>query len=181
MSFHSGQLLVSVPAMEDPNFEGTVVVLVEHDEHGTTGLTLNRPLDIPLQEVLGELPWLEEGSVPLQWGGPVMSERMHLLSSSPAAPNDALEVVPGLHFGGGLDDLRRLHEQEENVRLFLGYSGWSPGQLQAEVDANAWHLLPVDMEEVFTTSWRLQWERLMGKIDPRYRWMRDLPEDPSVN
>lgn len=181
MRFEPGQLLVSVPAMEDPNFEGTVVLLIEHDEHGTTGLTLNRPLEVPLKQVLGELPWLEEGAVPLQWGGPVMVERMHLLSASPAAPGDAIEVLPGIHFGGGLEDLERLHREGEEVRLFLGYSGWSPGQLQAEMNARSWHLLDPHPEEVFAADRRLQWERLMAEVDPRYRWMRDMPEDPEVN
>jgi len=180
MKIAAGQLLVSVPAMEDPNFEGTVVLVVEHDQHGTTGLTLNRPLEVPLRDVLGDLPWLEEGAIPLLWGGPVMCERMHLISASPG-PENALEILPGIHFGGGIEDLERLHQAGESVRLFLGYSGWSPGQLETEIAAAAWHMLPPQPEEIFTTAWRLQWERLMSTIDPRYRWMREMPEDPQVN
>lgn len=177
----AGRFLVSRPAMVDPNFDGTVVLLCTHDAEGTVGLTLNRPLEVPIEQVLPDADFLHDAGVPLMWGGPVGQECLHVLSGPDGDPESVMPVIPGVHFGGSLELVRRVFRGEGNLRFYLGYSGWSPGQLEEEIAAEAWHVLPGVEEEVWTEDWRLMWERLMATVDPRYGWMSRMPEDPEVN
>lgn len=178
----AGRLLVSRPAMVDPNFDGTVVLLCTHDDQeGTVGLTLNRPLDVPIEQVLPDAHFLHDAEVPLLWGGPVGQDCLHVLSGPDGDPESVLPILPGVFFGGSLELVRRVFQGQGDLRFFLGYSGWSPGQLDDEIAAEAWHVLPGVTEEVWTEEWRLMWERLMASVDPRYGWMSQMPEDPEVN
>ena len=181
MKVDPGTLLISRPAMLDPNFDGTVVLICTHDEHGTVGLTLNRPLEVPIEQVLPDADFLHHTEVPLLWGGPVGQDCLHVLSGPDGDPDSVIAVLPGVHFGGSLELVRRVFQEKGNLRFFLGYSGWSAGQLDEELDADAWFVVPGDTEEVWTTNWRLMWERLMAKVDPKFHWMREIPENPEVN
>ena len=182
MKVAPGTLLVSRASMLDPNFDGTVVLICTHDEEeGTVGLTLNRPLEVPIQQVLPDATFLHDAEVPLLWGGPVGTDCLHVLSGPDGDPESVLPILPGVFFGGSLELVRRVFKGEGHLRFFLGYSGWSPGQLDEELAADAWFVVPGDTEEVWTTDWRLMWERLMAKLDPQLGWMEQLPEDPEVN
>ncbi|MDA0667077.1 MAG: YqgE/AlgH family protein [Planctomycetota bacterium] len=187
MNVTPGCFLISRPAMLDPNFDGTVVLICTHDEEGTVGLTLNRPLEVPIEHVLPDAEYLHDAGVPLLWGGPVGTDAVHVLSScdpnAPTAPpsEDTLPVLPGVNFGGGLDLVRSVFQENGTLRFLLGYSGWSPGQLDEELAADGWYVVAGDVEEVWTSDWRLMWERLMAKMNPEFAWMREIPENPEVN
>ena len=210
MKVTPGCFLISRPAMLDPNFDGTVVMICTHDEDGTVGLTINRPLDVPIEQVLPDADYLHDAGVPLLWGGPVGTDAVHVLSgakpatadSDPAlsdalaangdlelndAPSldddmeDILPILPGVNFGGGLELVREVFQSKGHLRFFLGYSGWSPGQLDEELAADGWFVVPGDVEEVWTSDWRLLWERLMAKLSPEFGWMRQIPENPEAN
>ncbi len=167
--------------MVDPNFDGTVVLICTHDAEGTVGLTLNRPLDVPVEQILPDAAFVHDAEVPLLWGGPVGQDCLHVLSGPDGDADTVLPVLPGVHFGGGMELVRRIFQKQGQLRFFLGYSGWAPGQLQEELDAEAWYVVPGDAEEVWTTDWRLMWERLMAKKNPSWNWMREIPENPDVN
>ncbi|MHC4822960.1 MAG: YqgE/AlgH family protein [Planctomycetota bacterium] len=181
MNVAPGTLLISRSAMIDPNFDGTVVLICTHDEEGTVGLTLNRPLEVPIEQVLPEAEFLHDAEVPLMWGGPVGNDCLHVLSGPDGDPESVLPILPGVYFGGSLELVRRIFQGDGDLRFFLGYSGWSAGQLDEELAADAWHVVPGVVEEVWTTDWRLMWERLMAKLDPQLSWMKEIPEDPEVN
>ena len=210
MKVTPGCFLISRPAMLDPNFDGTVVMVCTHDEDGTVGLTINRPLDVPIEQVLPDADYLHDAGVPLLWGGPVGTDAVHVLSGvNPATANpesdlsgppdateeselshdssvdddaeDILPILPGVNFGGGLELVREVFQSKGHLRFFLGYSGWSPGQLDEELAADGWFVVPGDVEEVWTSDWRLLWERLMAKLNPEFSWMREIPENPEVN
>lgn len=180
-----GSLLISQAEMNDPNFEGSVVLLCRHDEEGALGLTLNRPLDVQLGPLLADEPELCELENPICWGGPVGLERLHLLHGAPDPEGLCFPVAEGLRFGGDLAMVRRLHERGTRMRFFLGYSGWGEGQLESELEADAWLTLPPDPEARWPEVWERpaqgQWERLVGILDPRYRWLRQVPDDPRAN
>lgn len=179
-----GCLLVSRPAMLDPNFDGTVVLICTHDEHGTVGLTLNRPLEVALEDMLPPdhgLATADGEAIPLLWGGPVGTDCLHLLSSGEAEEGVVLEVLPQVNFGGDLEVAKRVLHRGDELRLFVGYSGWSPGQLEEEMAQEAWHVVPAEAGLVWSRDWRLLWEQVMAKIDPRYGWMTEIPKDPEVN
>jgi len=181
MNVTPGCFLISRPAMLDPNFDGTVVMICTHDENGTVGLTLNRPLEVPIEQVLPDADYLHDAEVPLLWGGPVGTDCIHVLSGCHSEAEDVLPIMDGVNFGGGLELVREVFQSRNNLRFFLGYSGWSAGQLDEELDAEGWYVVPGEVEEVWTTDWRLLWERLMAKVHPELGWMREIPENPEVN
>jgi len=176
----SGCLLVARPPLDDSNFEGTVVLLCAHEADATVGLVLNRPLELGVPAVLPSEDLGEAGGMPLLWGGPVGTDQLILLHDSPASPALGRPVLGGLHFGGGVEAARTLAKAGGWLRFFLGYSGWSADQLKEEIELGSWYLLPPDAEEVWTTDWRWQWERLVARADPGLSWMRQA-EHPESN
>lgn len=174
-----GQLLIAAPALEDPNFAGTIVLLCALEKAGAVGLVLNRPLNLPAQSVLpaGALP-----SAPgaLLWGGPVGQNQVFLLHESGISAEIGKPITGGLHFGGGLEDVRRIAEAGGKILYFVGYSGWGEGQLEEERAAGGWLLLPPDEREIWRPDRTWQWEQLAARAAPDLSWMKGL-ERPELN
>lgn len=178
-------LLVASPAMLDPNFARSVLLIIQHDEQGAMGLVLNRELDATVDLVWQEIAEAGEECPcvgPLHRGGPVAG----LVSALHSDPDLAqLPVSEGLHFTAAEEHIRRLMERDaQPLRLFVGYSGWSAGQLENEMAEDAWLTIPARPDDVFVPA-EDQWARLV-KIIPRARAYpkvpRDLiPTDPDVN
>jgi len=124
MSFkvQPGKLLLATPVMVDPNFTGTVVLLCEVKEKGTMGLILNRSLDIPLQKVAPD--WKDHGPtpLPLSWGGPLGSDKLHGLHDGQGQDETTLTLTSGLCFGGLWESFALWHQSGHQMRFFLGYS-----------------------------------------------------------
>jgi putative transcriptional regulator len=166
-------LLVAMPDLADPNFRRTVVLLVHHDEDGTVGLVLNRSADLSAFDLCESLDveWQGDPDRAVTWGGPVQPNTGWVV-----AGGDVLAVLPeatrfadGLHFAGSLDALRCVAvEPPPELRLFLGYAGWGPGQLESELVAGAWVVAPLAREAIFAVPedelWDHAW-RMLG-IDP---------------
>ncbi|WP_243314961.1 YqgE/AlgH family protein [Geothrix paludis] len=142
-------LLVASPSLLDPNFLHTVVLVVEHDEEGALGIILNRPLPLALAQVGEEDGLAYEGSEDATaWrGGPVDPQRGILLVQG-GLPAEEDTVVDLTHFVSHRKDLLEslLADPSARYRLFLGYSGWSPGQLDHELEVGAWTRRPVVSE-----------------------------------
>ncbi len=175
-----GSLLIAAPPMQDTHFEGTVVLLCAHEPDASVGLVLNRPLEVPLRTLLPEHGLKEAADLPLLWGGPVGTQQLILLHDSPLSAQEGQPVSRGIHFGGSLESARKLADAGGWLRFFLGYSGWSEGQLQEEMNQGAWMLLPCDPAEVWTLDWRWQWERLVARAAPDLAWLRQT-EHPESN
>ena len=146
MSYEAPCLLVASPALLDPNFLHTVVLLVEHDEEGALGLILNRPLPLALSQVAldGDMAY-GGGEGATAWrGGPVDPQRGILLVQG-GLPTDEDTVVDFTHFVSHRKDLLEalLADPQARFRLFLGYAGWSPDQLDQELEAGAWVRRPL--------------------------------------
>lgn len=176
----AGCLLVARPPLGDPNFEGSVVLICAHEDESTVGLVLNRPLDLALSALLPGVELGAAAEMRLLWGGPVGPEQLILLHDSPLSAQTGRPVHGGLHFGGDVEAARRIAEAGGRVRGFLGYSGWSAGQLAEEIREGSWFLLPPDPEQAWTDSWQWQWERLVAHADPQLAWMRQA-ERPENN
>ncbi|MAW62254.1 MAG: hypothetical protein CMJ94_15665 [Planctomycetes bacterium] len=175
----AGDFLVATELLTDPNFAGSVVLLCEHDEQGTLGLVLNRPLSVRLPELVtgDELLGCE---APVLWGGPVKSDALHALKDGAPGP-DAVEVYPGLAFGGQLDDLIDAWNEGIEVRFYLGYAGWESGQLDGEIAEGAWHVVRSRPELVFPERPDALWGQLKGELDPAWRHLKHQPRDPELN
>ena len=133
-------LLIALPALGDPNFRRTVVLLVHHDEDGTVGLVLNRRTDLSAADLCETLDveWLGDPEWPVNWGGPVQPNTGWVVAGGPDLADlpEATRFADDLHFAGSLDALRRVAaSMPAQLRLFLGYAGWGPGQLETRTHA----------------------------------------------
>lgn len=162
-----------MPDLTDPNFRRTVVLLVHHDEDGTVGLVLNRITEVraaDLCETLG-MGWEGDTEHCIHWGGPVQPNTGWVVAGDGSLGDVAgtTRFGEGLHFAGSLEALRRVAEQPpERLRLFLGYAGWGPGQLENELAQGAWVVAPFSAEALFEVAEEELWEHcwsLLG-IDP---------------
>jgi putative transcriptional regulator len=174
----SGSLLLAHPALRDPNFRHTVVLISSHSDDGAMGLVINRPLGKRLGEINPEFAMGELAGVPVYDGGPVQTDQV-VLAAWQASPETGTFQ---LHFGVEPDKAQALREAGLQLRAFLGYSGWSQGQLEHELTQRTWIVLPVSGDEVTQGhDGAVLWRDLLGGISPAMRILAEEPEDPSAN
>ena len=176
-----GMLLFSTPALFDPNFRRTVVLVAEHGEDGAMGVVLNRPSDTTVGEAVPDLADVAGADSPVFVGGPVQPRAVLVLAEFDE-PNDAAAVVIGdLGFARADRDLEDLAETTRRARVFAGYSGWSPGQLETELEEESWLVEPVGeidllgdpADDLFGTALRTK--------GGSYRILALMPDDPRQN
>jgi putative transcriptional regulator len=182
-----GTLLISKPFLGDPNFERSVVLLCRYSPaEGAFGLVLTRPLNTVLGDVL-ELPLgaaSPAADLPLYEGGPVQPDTLHVVHQLPGLPG-ATPLGSDTYWGGDFDELlARLTSGAANpaaVRLFVGYSGWSAGQLEGEIEQGSWIRQPASAGKVFTLNSDTLWQGVLREKGGRYRALSNYPLDPSLN
>ncbi len=164
-------LLLAMPQLDDPNFNRAVVLLCRHNDEGALGFIVNRPVHVTARELLALDPPLETDTPLTVWeGGPVSQERGWLLCREEPAETGSLEVCGGLFMSSSPSVLRRVLEGDQRAcepdrsRLFLGYSGWGPGQLDGELATSSWLNAPLDLDMVFTTPAGDLWERAIRSL-----------------
>ncbi|HVT89908.1 MAG TPA: YqgE/AlgH family protein [Tepidisphaeraceae bacterium] len=178
-----GQLLIASPKLRDPNFFRAVILLVQHDEKGSLGLVLNKPMEMTVRSAwrqLSQTPCQMEGH--LHKGGPCDGVLMALHTDVEASD---VEVIDGVHFSTAKDAIEHLVGQAGGtVRLFVGYAGWSAGQLEGEIAEGAWLTIPATHPLVFNPD-EHAWPSLLRSIarDSMLKWMdpKIVPDDPSMN
>ena len=157
-----GTFLVSTSAIDKGPFHRSVVLLLKDDDQGSLGLIVNRRTDMPLSKALPDLD-AGEASPPLFFGGPVALEGLVVLFRSKAPPSGAEEVLDGLYYSGERRVLEVLFARESShaeLRMFVGHSGWGPGQLADEIRNGAWDVQPADIFTLFRTEPDWLWEHL---------------------
>ena len=175
-----GQLLISSGGLFDPNFRHTVVLVGEHNRDGALGVVLNRALDVDVADAVPELAsWVAQGE-PLFQGGPVQPESPVMVAAfhDPAAADLHIFDSIGFLIGDIADAVR---QEVVRARVYAGYSGWGPGQLEAEMAADSWIVDPALSEDVFTDNPDLLWSRVLRRKGPEYRRLSTMPFDPSMN
>jgi putative transcriptional regulator len=176
----TGHLLISNASLFDPNFRRTVVLIGHHDEEGAVGVVLNRPSGLAVREAVPPLSDLVDAGEEVFEGGPVQPEAAVVVAEflDPA-------IVPVVAFGsvGFLPDEVDADERSSIVRarVFAGYSGWGPGQLEAELAEDAWLLTPATEADVFTEEPDRLWEGVVARLGPAYAMLRSMPTDPTLN
>ena len=162
--------LVSMPQLTDPNFNRTVVLLCKHNDEGAFGLVVNRPLVTTGRVVVNlEPPVSIERELEMWLGGPVEPQSSWMLVGDDLeepASLGGMQIVEGLRLSTSRDRLRRLLEPNPppRTRLIVGYSGWGPGQLEAELEESAWLLSDVSRELIFGTPPELMWETAIRRL-----------------
>ncbi len=175
-----GRLLISSGGLFDPNFRHTVVLVAEHNTDGTLGVVLNRALDVTVEETLPTLSDLVPTGEPLFQGGPVQPASPVLLAE---LAHPELVDVPvfgsvGFLVGEVSADIK---PSILRARVFAGYSGWAPGQLETEMAAESWIIEHAHVDDVFTDAPDLLWSRVLERKGPEYRQLSRMPYDPLMN
>ena len=174
----AGSLLLAHPSMRDDNFRRAVVLLSAHDEKGAMGVVLNRPLGKRLGQLNAEFALSPLSAVPLYQGGPVQTEQLLICAWKFHADQSGFQLM------FGVDPNKAIELQEEegtHLRAFLGYAGWTGGQLEVELSQNTWvvtALMPKLMEE---KSDQTLWRTILTDLNHDWKLLVDEPDDPSLN
>jgi putative transcriptional regulator len=177
-----GQLLLDSGELTGSFFQHTVLLICQHDAEGAFGLVLNRATGSKVGETLvADLPDALKDS-PLYLGGPVQPTALSFLHSDNFMPD--ANVLPNLSLNHSLDDLVEFGESfsaTKKVKLFAGYAGWSPGQLESEMKRKSWLTHPASLELVFDTDPQQLWQTILRQKGVKYRLLSQTPDDLSSN
>lgn len=175
-----GKLLVASPALVDPSFVRSVVLVTEHSEEGAMGIVLNRPADAIASEVVPELAALT-GDGPVFIGGPVQSQALVVLAEFSDPEAAAWIVVADVGFVSADADPDELDRAVRRGRVYAGYSGWDAGQLEAELEQGSWIVEPPLPAELFPDDPASLWSDVLARKGGEYSLIARMPEDPSLN
>ncbi len=175
-----GKLLVASPALMDPNFARTVVLITEHNDDGAMGIVLNRPSDTELREVSEDLADIA-GNGPVFVGGPVQPEAVVLLAEFSDPTSAAWIVAADVGLAAAGRDLDELAGVVRRGRAYAGYSGWDSGQLEAELDVDSWIVEPPLPAELFPDDPEALWHDVLARKGGQYAIVARMPADPSMN
>ncbi|OBS08136.1 YqgE/AlgH family protein [Acidihalobacter prosperus] len=166
----SNHFLIAMPRLEDPNFTRTLTLICEHSEEGAMGVVVNRPLDLGLGELLEHMR-IESTDASLQerpvhYGGPVEQERGFVLHRPLGDWGTTIKLTPTLGLTASRDILAAMARDGEprDAMVLLGYAGWGPGQLEAELTGNAWLTLPAEESILFETATAQRWETAASRL-----------------
>lgn len=177
-----GILLIAPPALEDPNFRRSIVLICEHSEDGSFGLVINRLLDAEPSDVL---EGVDNYAGNLSLGGPVQTDTLHYLHRHEEYVSDAIPIIDGVLWGGSFDAIKTLIESYQSspqtLRFFLGYAGWGAGQLQEEIEQGGWIRTTANVEDVFTDDPDALWRNVLRRMGGEFAVLANFPEDPRMN
>lgn len=177
----AGQLLLASPALLDPNFERTVVLIAMHGVEGAMGVVLNRPSDSTVAVAAPQLEQAISDSEPIYVGGPVQPDSIVLLAEFIDPAPAGVLVLGRIGFPAPDADLDELAQATDRVRAFAGFAGWSEGQLEEEIERGDWIAQPALPEDVFTDASDELWSRALTRMGGSYALLARMPRDPSVN
>lgn len=180
-----GRLLVATPPLEDPNFDRTVVYMIEHHADGALGVVVNRPSDEALGPPLERWDDLQAPPGTVFDGGPVERSALIALALTRRdldGSNEALTTVSGRVVSADLTtDPAVLSDELHAVRVFRGYAGWGAGQLDGEIAAGAWIVLDAEPDDPFSNDPDDLWRTVLRRQGGRLAWLAGAPDDLSVN
>jgi putative transcriptional regulator len=176
-----GQLLIASATLLDPNFKQTVVLVAEHGEEGAMGLVLNRPSETSVAEAVPHLEGLGGENALVFVGGPVETAAVVVLAEFDDPDNAASLVFGDVGFVPADADTSVLAGATRRARIFAGYAGWAAGQLEAELEEEAWILEPALVEDVFSADAEQLWPAVLRRKGGAFRVLAMMPSDPSLN
>ncbi|UBM57431.1 YqgE/AlgH family protein [Marinilongibacter aquaticus] len=176
-----GNLLIAEPYLGDPNFERSVVMLCEHNAEGSFGLVLNHKSNLSLNDAVDEIYF----DAPLYIGGPVEYNTLHFIHRLGDRIPDAVSLKNGLYWSGDFEVLKSMLNsglvQSNDIRFFVGYSGWGKGQLEGEMKSNSWIITPTDSEMIFDSDPEVFWRKVLRNMGGEYKVKSNYPVDPRLN
>jgi putative transcriptional regulator len=178
-----GDLLISEPYLPDPNFERTVILLCEHDENGSLGYVLNKPSNVVFDEVIDAVADYKET---LFVGGPVQQNTLHFIHRSYDMMSSGKLVAENIYWGGDFEKLISTINlgqiKSKDFRFFLGYSGWSAGQLEEELAAKSWIVYKhTTASLIFDVEEKKLWKEVLAGLGGKFKMFANYPTDPNMN
>ena len=177
-----GSILLSVPFLMDPYFRRSVIALCEHNDMGSLGLILNKRLDIGINELLSDFP---EFDAIVHYGGPVQTDSIQYLHSLGDLIEGSKQVSKNVYWGGEFSSLKFLIKQgmvkPNDIRFYVGYSGWSTGQLSEEMKSNSWVVGDLDANYLFKVEPGDVWATAMEQKGENYKVIAQMPNEMLLN
>ena len=177
-----GKILVSEPYLPDPNFERTIILLCEHNDEGSFGFIMNKPSLAKLSDVMLDLKEIDS---PVFIGGPVQQDTLHYIHRL-SNLEESIEIMDGIYWGGNFDQLVSLIDTKQvaasDIKFFLGYSGWSVGQIDEELKEDSWIVSDqVNEELLFDIKAESMWQYALKRMGGRFSVYSNYPQDPRLN
>lgn len=176
-----GKLLIAGATLPDPNFARTVVLVCEHSDEGALGLVLNRPTEMTVAEAAPDLTALAGDDALICEGGPVQPTAVLVLAEFDDIALAGQPVVENVGLMGESSEIADIETAVLRARIFAGYAGWGPGQLDAELERDDWFVAPAGVDDIFDPDPEELWRRVLARKGGHYALVARMPVDPSVN
>src|ERR1035437_3921168 len=177
-----GRLLISEPFMEDEFFGRSVIMLCEHSDEGSVGLIINKPTSLTINEAIEDFPLFD---AKLYFGGPVQTTSLHFIHTLGDKLPGSIEIFNGIYWGGDFEVLKFLADTKQisnnDIRFFMGYSGWEPKQLKKELKKHTWIIGEKNKRFPFTKDPGHLWRDALKSMGKQFSVIANFPEDPSLN
>jgi putative transcriptional regulator len=176
-----GRILIAEPFLSGSYFNRSIIFLADHNEKGTIGFILNKPVDFPVKDFHNEFPDYDDT---LYLGGPVNIESIYFIHTLGDHIPGSTPIIGNLYLGGDYDHLKDLINSgfatKNQVRFFLGYSGWDKDQLKEEIEEDSWLVADISVDLVLDRNNEL-WKKMVKKQGGKYKMWENFPENPSMN
>ena len=177
-----GKLLISEPFLLDYYFKRSVVLLAEHNEEGSFGIIMNKPVSAKFNEIVKNFP---EFNAQLYLGGPVKSDSLFFIHTLGDRIEGSLEIIDGLYWGGNIEAIKEMITlnilNPADIRFYIGYSGWTANQLDAELKRNSWVVSRAKVDQLLNTQPNKLWSLSLQNLGKEYALWTNFPSDPSMN
>jgi putative transcriptional regulator len=177
-----GRILIAEPFLNDIYFKRSIVYLTEHNDEGSIGFVLNKPVNLEINEVISDFP---NFNCDISIGGPVSTNTVHYIHTLGEIIPNSVSICEGIYWGGDFDTLKQLIKEgaltKSQIRFFLGYSGWMPRQLEDELAQNSWLVSTIDAIKIMNGNMNEIWQEALRNLGGRYKMWINSPENPSLN
>ncbi|MDG2193529.1 MAG: YqgE/AlgH family protein [Polaribacter sp.] len=177
-----GRLLIAEPSiLNDTSFKRSIILLTEHNKNSSIGFILNKPLNFKVNDLVPEIDCL----FTVYQGGPVEQDNLYFVHKVPDLIPDSIEVANGIFWGGNFDSLKDLLNNQslenDDIRFFLGYSGWEIGQLHEELQTNSWFVSENDFPNIFAADNSSIWKNKLLQKGGKYKIWANAPNNIQLN
>lgn len=177
-----GKILISEPFLPDTYFNRSIVFLTDHSSEGSVGFIINKRLDLKVCDAIDGFEGWDDA---LNMGGPVAPDTLHYLHTLGEQIPKSVLVDKNIYWGGDIDTIKTLIAfnkiKESQIRFFLGYSGWTAGQLERELKENSWVIAKISPDVVMRNRGSDTWKKVLRSLNNKYRIWADFPESPEMN
>jgi len=177
-----GKLLIAEPSiLGDTSFTRSIILITEHTNNSSIGFIMNKPSEHTLKDLIPEI----DCNFKIYQGGPVEQDNLYFIHKIPKLLTNSIEVTNGIYWGGDFSQLSNLLNKglvkDDDIRFFLGYSGWGEGQLNHEWETESWHVIENKYKNIFNTLPTNLWKDHLMQLGGKYQIWANAPKNPNLN